>query len=203
MDSGALKKRVAELRPELEERLAALVRIASVSMDPKRGPEMAACATLASDALREAGARVDVIDTGGFPIVLGRFIRDPAWPTVTVYNHLDVQPADGPGWKSPPFSMTRDGSGDRWFGRGTTDDKGPALSALYGARLALETDVRCNIQFLWELEEEIGSPHFADGLAAAIAGGDGRPPLATDSVVVSDTIWTAAGQPSISYGLRG
>ena len=203
MDTGSLKKRIAELRPEFEDRLAALVSIATVSMDPKRGPEMAACATLASEALREVGAQVDVIDTGGFPIVLGRLIQDPAWPTVTVYNHLDVQPADGPGWRTPPFSLTRDQTGDRWFARGSTDDKGPALSALYGARLALETGVRANIQFLWELEEEIGSPHFEVGLAAAIAGADGRAPLATDSVVVSDTIWTAAGQPSISYGLRG
>jgi acetylornithine deacetylase/succinyl-diaminopimelate desuccinylase-like protein len=203
MDSGLVKKRIAELRPEFEDKLAALVSIASVSMDPKRGPEMTACATLASEALRGAGARVDVVETAGFPIVLGRIIQDPSWPTVTVYNHLDVQPADGPGWKTPPFSLTRDSSGDRWFGRGATDDKGPALSALYGARLAIETGVRANIQFLWELEEEIGSPHFADGLAAAIAGADARPPFTTESVVVSDTIWTAAGQPSISYGLRG
>jgi acetylornithine deacetylase/succinyl-diaminopimelate desuccinylase-like protein len=79
------------------------------------------------------------------------------------------------------------------------------LTALYGARLALEAGVRANIQFIWELEEEIGSPHFAAGLAAAVAGdaAAGRPAFATDSVVVSDTIWIAAGQPSISYGLRG
>ena len=64
-------------------------------MDPGRHAEMDACATLAGDYLREAGARVDVIDTGGFPMVLGRFIQDPSFPTVTVYNHLDVQPADG------------------------------------------------------------------------------------------------------------
>ena len=65
--------------------------------------------------------------------------------------------------------------------------------------------MRANIQFLWELEEEIGSPHFAAGLDAAVAGdaAAGRAPFATDSVVVSDTIWIAAGQPSISYGLRG
>src|SRR6266540_2661103 len=210
MESATLRKRIAELRPEYEDRLGALVSIASVSMDPKRAPEMAACASLAGESLRAAGARVDVIDTGGFPIVLGRFTQDPSLPTVTVYNHLDVQPADGPGWKTPPFSLTRDDSGDRWFGRGATDDKGPALAALYGARLALETGARVNIQFLWELEEEIGSPHFESGLAAAITGDEGeggavqgRPPFATDSVVVSDTIWTAAGHPSISYGLRG
>ena len=58
--------------------------------------------------------------------------------------------------------------------------------------------MRANIQFLWETEEEIGSPHFAAGLTSAVAAG-----FATDSVVVSDTIWTAAGRPSISYGLRG
>ena len=88
----------------------------------------------------------------------------------------------------------------RWFARGATDDKGPALAALYGARLAIENGVRANIQFLWELEEEIGSPHFAAGLAAAVAGdaAAGRAPFTTDSVVVSDTIWIAAGQPSIS-----
>ena len=94
--------------------------------------------------------------------------------------------------------------GDRWFARGTTDDKGPALAALFGARLALETGARVNIQFLWELEEEIGSPHFAPGLARPWpVTGRWPQPFTTDSVVVSDTIWTAAGQPSISYGLRG
>jgi acetylornithine deacetylase/succinyl-diaminopimelate desuccinylase-like protein len=103
METGSVTKRIAELRREFEDKLAALVSIASVSMDPKRGPEMNACATLAAEALREVGARVDVIDTGGFPMLLGRLIQDPAWPTVTVYNHLDVQPADGPGWKTPPF----------------------------------------------------------------------------------------------------
>ena len=171
---------------------------------------MAGCAKMGAELLREAGAQVDIVDTGGFPLVLGRFIQDPSFPTVTVYNHLDVQPADGEGWHTPPFKLTRDTktAGDkpaRWFARGATDDKGPALTALYGARLAIENGVRANIQFLWELEEEIGSPHFAAGLDAAVAGdaAAGRAPFATDSVVVSDTIWIAAGQPSISYGLRG
>ena len=179
-------------------------------MESGRRAEMAACAKLGADLLREAGAQVDTIATDGFPIVIGRFFQDAAFPTVTVYNHLDVQPADGEGWRTPPFKLTRDprpaSEGPaRWFARGATDDKGPALTALYGARLAIENGVRANIQFLWELEEEIGSPHFAAGLAAAVAGdpGAGRAPFATDSVVVSDTIWIAAGQPSISYGLRG
>jgi acetylornithine deacetylase/succinyl-diaminopimelate desuccinylase-like protein len=206
MDAAKLRKRIVDLRGEFEARLAALVEIPTVSMDPGRRPEMDACAALAGDYLREAGARVDLIETGGFPLLLGRIGQDPALPTVTIYNHLDVQPAEAvDGWRTPPFRLTRDAEGDRWFARGTTDDKGPALTALYGARLALETGVRANIQFLWELEEEIGSPNFSKGLAVAIAGdaARGRPPFATESVVVSDTIWTAAGHPSISYGLRG
>jgi acetylornithine deacetylase/succinyl-diaminopimelate desuccinylase-like protein len=210
IDGAKLRQRIAELAPTFEERLAALCGIPSVSMDPGRRAEMGACANLGAELLRDAGARVDVIDTGGFPMVIGRFFQDAAFPTVTVYNHLDVQPGDGEGWRTPPFKLTRDASlaadaPARWFARGATDDKGPALTALYGARLALEAGVRANIQFIWELEEEIGSPHFAAGLAAAVAGdaAAGRPAFATDSVVVSDTIWIAAGQPSISYGLRG
>jgi acetylornithine deacetylase/succinyl-diaminopimelate desuccinylase-like protein len=202
-DATALRRRIADLRGDFEQRLAALVEIPTVSMDPARRSEMDACAALAAGYLRDLGARVDVIDTGGFPLVLGRVTQDPSYPTVTVYNHLDVQPADAAEWKTPPFSFSR--QGDRWFARGATDDKGPALTALYGARLALEQGVRANIQFLWELEEEVGSPHFEHGLAAAVAGDPAadRPTFRTDSVVVSDTIWIAAGQPAIPYGLRG
>ncbi|HEY2728998.1 MAG TPA: M20/M25/M40 family metallo-hydrolase [Polyangia bacterium] len=203
LETSQLRQKIAGLRGRFEDELAALVEVPTISMDPARRKEMDACAALAGDYLRALGARVDLIDTGGFPLVMGRLVRDPSWPTVTIYNHLDVQPADGPEWRSPPFSFTR--AGDSWFGRGTTDDKGPALTALYGARLALEEDARVNVQFLWELEEEIGSPNFERGLAAAIAGdaAAGRPPFRTDSVVVSDTIWIAAGRPAIAYGLRG
>jgi acetylornithine deacetylase/succinyl-diaminopimelate desuccinylase-like protein len=208
LETPQLREKIAGLRSRFEEELAALVEVPSVSMDPARRADMDACAARAGEYLRELGARVDVLDTGGVPLVVGRVERDPAWPTVTIYNHLDVQPADGPAWRSAPFSFTRveEGGGNiRWFGRGTTDDKGPALTALYGARLALEEDARVNIQFLWELEEEIGSPNFERGLAAAIAGdvAAGRAPFRTDSVVVSDTIWIAAGKPAIAYGLRG
>ena len=201
IDVKAARARIAGWRGAFEEKLAAFVEIPTVSMDPARRPEMDRCVAAARAALAEIGARVDVIETGGFPLVLGRVLRDPAYPTVTVYNHLDVQPADAAEWKSPPFTSTR--QGDRYVARGSTDDKGPALSALYGAKLALETDARVNVQFLWELEEEIGSPNFARGLASAIAGPAGAPGFVTESVVVSDTIWTAAGKPSIPYGLRG
>ncbi len=206
-DVSQLRATIAGLRGRFEDELAALVEVPTVSMDPARRPQMDACAALAAGYLRELGARVDIVETGGFPLVVGRIVRDPAWPTVTIYNHLDVQPADAAEWKTPPFTFSRaqEPGNIRWFGRGTTDDKGPALTALYGARLALEEDARVNVQFLWELEEEIGSPNFERGLAALIAGdaAAGRPPFHTDSVVVSDTIWIAAGKPAIAYGLRG
>ena len=201
IDAKAVRARIAGWRGAFEEKLAAFVEIPTVSMDPVRRPEMDRCVDAAREVLGELEARVDVIETGGFPLVLGRVTRDPSYPTVTIYNHLDVQPADAAEWNTPPFKFTR--QGDRYVARGSTDDKGPALTALYGAKLALETGARVNLQFLWELEEEIGSPNFARGLGAAIAGGDGVPPFGTESVVVSDTIWTAAGKPSIPYGLRG
>ena len=129
IDGARLKQRIADLAPAFEERLAALCGIPSVSMDPGRRAEMAACAKMGAELLREAGAQVDIIDTGGFPMVAGRFFQDAAFPTVTVYNHLDVQPADGEGWHTPPFKLTRDprGGGGRRAGsragRPTTRDR--------------------------------------------------------------------------------
>ena len=178
-------------------------------MDPGRRAEMAACAKLGARPAARGGRAVDTIDTGGFPMVVGRFFQDPSFPTVTVYNHLDVQPADGEGWQHAAVQAdarhARRRRPTRWFARGATDDKGPALTALYGARLAIENGVRANIQFLWELEEEIGSPHFAAGLAAAVAGD--APPGARRSRPIRWSSPTRSGsppgQPSISYGLRG
>ena len=87
--------------------------------------------------------------------------------------------------------------GDSYFGRGTTDDKGPALAALYGARAAMEAGVAMNIRFLWEFEEEIGSPNFEKIISKA------QSDLRTDSVVVSDTVWVSRERPACSAGLRG
>jgi acetylornithine deacetylase/succinyl-diaminopimelate desuccinylase-like protein len=130
-------------------------------------------------------------------VVLGGFGNDPGRPTVTVYNHLDVQPAsrETEPWRTEPFTFTK--QGDAYFGRGTTDDKGPAITALFGARAAVDAGVPVNIRFLWETEEEVGSPHFADTLKKI--GGK----AATDVVVVSDTVWVSRAQPALSASLRG
>lgn len=195
-DTASLRAEIAGLRRDYESRLRELVEIPSVSVEPARAVEVARCAERAAGYLRQIGAEARVVATGGHPLVLGRLQRDPTFPTVTIYNHLDVQPADPADWHTPPFTLSP--AGDKWHARGTTDDKGPALAAFYGAKLAARDGARVNIQFLWELEEEIGSPNFAATLARLVREG-----LATDSVVVSDTIWIAAGRPAIPYGLRG
>jgi acetylornithine deacetylase/succinyl-diaminopimelate desuccinylase-like protein len=196
-----LQNTIANLRQEFADKLAALVGIPSVSMEPDRHADVRRCADLACAYLRESGAQAEVIATQGLPLVVGRVIQDPAFPTVTIYNHLDVQPADpvkDEGWRTSPFTLET--IGDRFHGRGATDDKGPALTALFAVRLALAAKVKLNFQFLWECEEEIGSPSFAAALATLSKG---QPGLNTDSIVVSDTIWPSANQPAIPIGLRG
>ncbi|MFN0123332.1 MAG: M20/M25/M40 family metallo-hydrolase [Blastocatellia bacterium] len=182
-------------RAGFEDKLAALVDIPSISMDPDSGANMQKTASLAAEYLRGIGAEAEIVQTDGFPVVIGELINNQAWPTVTIYNHLDVQPAIAEEWRKAPFTFDR--VGDRYEGRGTTDDKGPALTALLAAKYAVDNGVPINIKFIWELEEEIGSPHFEQFVKA------NKAKLKTDSVLVSDTIWIARGRPAIPYGLRG
>src|SRR3989442_4218257 len=190
-----LEQYVRESRPRFEEWLGRLVEIPTVSMDPARRNDVGRGAAGAVEYPTTLGAQATIVEPGGHPLVVGGWIGNRAWPTVAVYNHLDVQPAVEPEWTREPFKFAVEG--EHYYGRGATDDKGPALTALLAARYAVEQGVPVNIQLVWELEEEMGSPHFAEGLAKAV---DCRKP---DSVVVSDTIWLAGGRPAVPYGLRG
>jgi len=185
-------------RQEYEELLKRFVETPTVSVDPAHAEDIRAGLDLTVDTLRRYGGKVDVykIEKGN-PVVHAVFGSSRHAPTVTVYNHIDVQPAskETEPWDTEPFVMTR--KGDSYFGRGTTDDKGPALAALFGARAALEAGVPVNIRFLWEFEEEIGSPNFEKIITKA------APYLKTDSVVVSDTVWVSRNRPANSAGLRG
>jgi len=182
-------------REKFEKALREIVEIPTVSVEPEHKADMARGARYAAELLESLGGKARVYETGGHPLVYGRFDRNPSYPTVTIYNHMDVQPAEGDDWKSEPFRFTR--SGDTYFGRGTTDDKGPAISALFGAKYAVDHGARVNVHFLWELEEEIGSPHFEDTIRKHAAD------FATDSVVVSDTVWVSRKHPACPAGLRG
>ena len=186
---------INDVRARYEDMLGQAVEIPSISMDPNHAGDVRNMADLAMQYIRDAGAEAQVVETSGYPVVSGGWMIDPAYPTVTIYNHMDVQPAQEPEWKQAPFAFQKDSGFYR--GRGATDDKGPALAALFGARYAVEQGVPINVRFLWELEEENGGPSFAAAMnnRAAIP----RP----DSVVISDTIWLSKHQPAMPYGLRG
>ncbi|MBK5258595.1 MAG: M20/M25/M40 family metallo-hydrolase [Thermoanaerobaculia bacterium] len=196
LDKKSLTAFADKQRTAFENTLREFVEIPSVSADPARNGDIRRCAELAMKTIREFGGEPQLIETPGHPIVHGRFGKGNG-KTVTIYNHLDVQPAskETEPWESEPFTFTK--KGDRYYGRGTTDDKGPALSALWGLRAAREAGVDLNINVLWEFEEEIGSHNFE----AAIR--DNKTKLATDHVIVSDTIWVSRDRPACPAGLRG
>lgn len=193
-----LQQFAATERDRFEDMLKDFVEVPSISADPDRKADVERCAELGAATIRSFGGQAEIHRVpGGNPVVLGSFESVKGRPTVTVYNHLDVQPAskETEPWRTEPFKFTK--QGDTYFGRGTTDDKGPALTALFGARAAMEAGVPVNVKFLWETEEEVGSPHFAETLRSIGSA------AATDAVVVSDTVWVSRGRPSLSAGLRG
>jgi acetylornithine deacetylase/succinyl-diaminopimelate desuccinylase-like protein len=196
MKSNAhLEAYIKDSRPLFEARLGQMVEIPSVSSDPSHAEDIQNMASMAVEILKGAGAEARLVETSGHPTVSGGWFVGNHYPSITIYNHLDVQPADEPEWRQSPFSFLKDH--DRYGGRGSTDDKGPALTAMLAARYAIEQSFRLNIRFLWELEEEIGSPNFPEVLQ--------QPEVVpqSDSVLVSDTIWVAKGRPAIPCGLRG
>jgi len=195
LDLDVITGYINSVKDEYERSLKKLVDIPSVSMDPERKPDIRRAAEYARELLEKAGAKARLIETAGNPVVVGEMLSSPEHPTVTIYNHIDVQPAEPSEWNHPPFDMTIENGVYR--GRGSTDDKGPALAAMYGAKYAHDKKMPLNIKFIWELEEEIGSPSFAEFLKK------NKEPLATDSVLVSDTIWVSREKPAIPYGLRG
>lgn len=195
MTTSQLDTYVVDHRARYEDLLGQMVEIPSISMDPARAADVRRMANLAAHVLTQMGAEARIVETGGYPIVSGGWTAGSRYPTVTIYNHMDVQPAQEPEWQQAPFAFKKEG--DIYRGRGATDDKGPALAVLFAARYAMDQGLPINIRFLWELEEEIGSPNFAAGLKNRTD--IPRP----DSVMVSDTIWIAKGQPAMPYGLRG
>jgi len=197
IDRKALAAWAASEREEFENTLEQFVEIPSVSAEPERAADIRRCADAAAQLIRDFGGEAKILKTAGNPLIHGRFKASRNVPTLTVYNHMDVQPAskETEPWNTEPFTFVKDG--DRYFGRGTTDDKGPALSALWGIKAAREAGVPLNVNLLWELEEEIGSPSFEDGIKA------NAKLLATDHILVSDTIWVSRKQPACPAGLRG
>jgi acetylornithine deacetylase/succinyl-diaminopimelate desuccinylase-like protein len=175
-----------------------LIRIPSVSTDKTRLADVQRAAEFLRDRLHEAGADVaEVMATQGNPVVYGEKIIDPALPTVLVYGHYDVQPADPLElWDSPPFEPTvRNG---KIFARGACDDKGQMYMHIKAFELLVRTGtLPCNVKFMLEGEEETGSPSLPEFLR------NNRQKLAADVIILSDTSMINNDTPSISVGLRG
>ena len=180
------------------EELLALLRIPSVSARTENKNDMLTCAEAVKKSLVEAGATTATIyPTEGHPIVYAEKIIDPALPTVLVYGHYDVQPADPLElWNSGPFDPVIKDS--KIYARGSADDKGQ----FYMHVKALETMVQTgtlttNIKFLIEGEEEVGSPNLATFVKA------NKALLEANVILISDTSMISMENPSIDIGVRG
>jgi acetylornithine deacetylase/succinyl-diaminopimelate desuccinylase-like protein len=175
-----------------------LLRIPSVSADSKFKGDMIRAAEYVRDRIAEAGAdRVEIYQTPGHPVVYGEKIVDASLPTVLVYGHYDVQPADPYElWNSPPFEPVI--KNDRIFARGACDDKGQFYMHVKALETMLATDsLTCNIKIMIEGEEEIGSNHLENFVK------EHREMLKCDTILISDTSMIANDVPSIETGLRG
>jgi acetylornithine deacetylase/succinyl-diaminopimelate desuccinylase-like protein len=175
---------------QLSSALAEFVAIPSVSLDPARAGAMREAADWLAAQLAFANGRV--VETDGHPVVLGERIVSVGAPTVLVYGHYDVQPpGEEAAWQTPPFEPSiRDG---RLYGRGATDDKGPVVIALEAAR----ESAGVNVRFLFEGEEEIGSPSLPRFLD------EHRDQLVADLVVSADGAMWRASEPSIALAAKG
>ena len=175
-----------------------LLRIPSISAKTEHKEDMITCAEAVKQSLLNAGAdKAEIFETEGHPIVYGEKITDPSFPTVLVYGHYDVQPADPLElWHSGPFDPTiKDG---KIYARGACDDKGQFYMHVKALELMVNNNLlKTNIKFCIEGEEEIGSPNLAKFVEA------NKALLKCDVILISDTAMISMDTPSIDTGVRG
>ncbi|SFC16542.1 Acetylornithine deacetylase/Succinyl-diaminopimelate desuccinylase [Flexibacter flexilis DSM 6793] len=181
-----------------------LLRIPSVSADSKFKGDVLRTAEFIKEKLVAAGAdKVEVCETAGYPIVYGEKIIDPTLPTVLVYGHYDVQPADPYElWDSPPFEpvikKTEIHPDGAIFARGSCDDKGQMYMHVKAFETMMATNsLSCNVKFMIEGEEEVGSANLGTFVK------ENKERLKSDVILISDTSIIANDVPSIDVGLRG
>ncbi len=180
------------------EKLKEYVRHASVSTDPQFKAGMVGAQQFVSGMLREAGFAVEVVPTPLHPVIVAKRGENPAWPHVVIYGHYDVQPPDPLAkWNTPPFEPVI--KGERIYGRGTADNKGPLMVHIAAVTRLLEKhpNLPLRITFVVEGEEEMGSKHFKEFLLA------NKEKLRGDFVYLSDTGIPSADQVVVTVGLRG
>ena len=189
---------IEEHKDRFLEELFGLIRIQSVSSLSENKPEMYNAAAYWLKILTEAGVdRAEFYETPGNPVVFAEKIIDPEKSTVLVYAHMDVMPVDPiDQWISDPFEpVIRDG---HIWARGANDDKGQSFMHAKAFEYMIRTNtLNCNVKFLIEGEEEVGSPNLAAFCK------DQKDMLKADIILVSDTGMIARDIPSITVGLRG
>ena len=180
------------------EELFELIRIPSISAEQEHKPDMVRCAEKWKEFLLQAGCdKAEVMPSAGNPVVYGEKTIDPAKPTVLVYGHYDVMPvAPLELWKTSPFEpVIKDG---KIWARGADDDKGQSFMQAKAFEFMVKTDqLPCNVKFMLEGEEEIGSPSLY-GFCE-----EHKEMLKADVILVCDTSMIAPDVPSITSGLRG
>ncbi len=185
-------------KEQLLNELLEILRIPSVSADPKYKADVARMAEAVAESLRKAGAdNVKVNTTAGHPIVTAEKIFAPAKPTLLCYGHFDVQPADPIDlWDSPPFEpVIKDGN---IYARGACDDKGQVYMHVKAFEAMMKNNaLPCNVKFIIEGEEEVGSPNLATFIT------NNTELLSCDVILISDTSIIANDVPSVTVGLRG
>ena len=184
--------------------LIELLKIASISADPAYNQDVLNCADAVAKHLANAGAdQVEICETKGYPVVYGEKIINPVLPTVLAYGHYDVQPADPLElWESGPFEpvvkKTELHPEGAIFARGSADDKGQFFMHVKAFEAMMKTNsLPCNIKFIIEGEEEVGSVSLAGFLE------ENKEKLSCDVILISDTHIYSNEQPTVTTGLRG
>ena len=195
---------IAQHKDRFLNELIELLKIPSISADSAFSQDVINTAEVVEKALIDAGCDlVEICETDGYPIVYGEKIIDPKLPTVLVYGHYDVQPPDPLDlWDSPPFEPvikeTEEHPDGAIFARGASDDKGQMYMHVKALEFMVNTNqLPCNVKFMIEGEEEVGSVNIAQYVA------NNKEKLKNDVILISDTGMISKEYPSITTGLRG
>ena len=193
-----MKQYIEQNKERFFQELFSILRIPSISAKQENKPDMVRCAERLRELLLEAGADMaEVMPTSGNPVVFGRKMVDPSYKTVLVYGHYDVQPPEPlEKWKTDPFEpVIHD---DAIWCRGANDDKGQLFMHIKAFEFLMRTgQLKHNVKFIFEGEEEIGSPSLPEFIKA------NKDLLSADICLVSDTTMISDKVPSINCGMRG
>ncbi len=199
-----IKGYITEHKERFLDELVLLLKIPSISADSAYKNDVIKTAELVEQSLKKIGCDItEICETKGYPVVYGEKIVDLNLPTVLVYGHYDVQPPDPMDlWDSPPFEpiikKTKIHPDGAIFARGACDDKGQFYMHVKAVEFMIKSDqLPCNVKFMIEGEEEVGSDSLEDFLK------ENKEKLANDIILISDTGIMANDVPSITTGLRG